>query len=79
MKNVPRYLPEVVHFAVDERLVLPFDVVDVPEVAGVEVLLHNEAQKAVVWGVSWSGEKRNRNLKTVQKLVYVNLQIANSE
>lgn len=37
------YLPEVVHLAVDQRLVLSLDVVDVPDVAGVEVLLHHEA------------------------------------
>lgn len=44
----PTYLPEVVHLAVNQRLVLPLDVVDVLDVAGVEVLLHHEAQEAVV-------------------------------
>lgn len=47
----PTYLPEVVHLAVNQRLVLPLDVVNVLDVAGVEVLLHHEAQEAVVWGV----------------------------
>lgn len=44
----PTYLPEVVHLAVNQRLILPLDVVDVLDVAGVEVLLHHEAQEAVV-------------------------------
>lgn len=44
----PTYLPEVVHLAVNQRLVLPLDVVNVLDVAGVEVLLHHEAQEAVV-------------------------------
>lgn len=47
-----RYLPEVVNLAVNERLVLPLDVIDVLDVAGVEVLLHHEAQETVVRGVS---------------------------
>lgn len=45
------YLPEVVHLAVDQGLVLPLDVIDVLDVTGVEVLLHHEAQEAVVWSV----------------------------
>lgn len=51
------YLPEVVNLAVDERLVLPLDVVDVLDVAGVEVLLHHKAQEAVVWCVSCGKRK----------------------
>lgn len=42
------YLPEVVHLAVNQRLVLPLDVVDVLDVTGVEVLLHHKAQETVV-------------------------------
>lgn len=48
------YLPEVVDLAVNQWLVLSLDVINVLDVAGVEVLLHHEAQEAVVWGVSCS-------------------------
>lgn len=46
------HFPEVVHLAVYQRLVLPLDVIDVLDVAGVQVLLHHEAQEAVIWSVS---------------------------
>lgn len=46
------YLPEVVDLPVDERLVLALDVIDVLDVAGVQVLLHHEAQEAVIRSVS---------------------------
>lgn len=47
------HLPEAIHFAIHQGLVLPLDLIDVVDVAGVQVLLHHEAQEAVVWGVSW--------------------------
>lgn len=46
------HFPEVVHLAVYQRLVLPLDVINVLDVAGVQVLLHHEAQEAVIWSVS---------------------------
>lgn len=46
------YLPEVVDLPVDQRLILSLDVIDVLDVTGIEVLLHNKAQETVVWGVS---------------------------
>lgn len=51
------YLPEVVHLAVDQRLVLPLDFVNVADVAGIQVLLHHKAQEAVVWRVGCRGNK----------------------
>lgn len=52
VKDELSYLPEVVNLAVDERLILPLDVINVFDVAGIKVLLHHKAQEAVVWRVS---------------------------
>lgn len=58
------YLPEVIDLPIDERLVLALDVIDVFDVAGVQVLLHHEAQETVIRGVSC--EKQFR--KGIQRL-----------
>lgn len=58
------YLPEVVDLAVDEGLVLSLDVIDVLDVTGVEVLLHHEAQEAVVWSVCY---KMGINTKLIHR------------
>lgn len=62
-----QYLPEVVDFAVDERLVLPLDVVDVFDVAGVQVLLHDETQETVVGSVSCRKGKFGKMKRGVQQ------------
>lgn len=46
------HLPETIHFAIHKGLVLPFDLINVVDVARVQVLLDHEAQEAVIWGVS---------------------------
>lgn len=46
------YLPEIIDLPVDERLVLTLDVIDVFDVAGVQVLLHHKAQETVIGSVS---------------------------
>lgn len=51
------YLPEVVNLAIDEGLVLSLDIINVLDVTGVKVLLHHEAQEAVVWSVCYNSKK----------------------
>lgn len=46
------HLPEAIHFAIHQGLVLPFDFINVVDVAGVQMLLDHKPQKAIVWGMS---------------------------
>lgn len=56
-------LPEVVHFSINQWLVLPLDVVDVFDVTGVQMLLNHEAQETVIGSVSCGGGNRTTNQK----------------
>lgn len=57
------YLPEVVDLAIDQGLVLSLDIIDVFDVTGVKMLLHHEAQEAVVWSVCYNKKKHKQILK----------------
>lgn len=46
------HLPEIIDFAINERLILPFDVVNVFDVTGIQMLLYHKSKEAVVWSVS---------------------------
>lgn len=52
------HLPEIIYFAINERLILPFDVINVFNVTGIQVLLYHKSKEAVIWSVSCKKQSR---------------------
>lgn len=52
------HLPEVINFAVNKWLVLPFYDIEVLDITGIQILFYHKAKETIVWSVSW---KQNKN------------------
>lgn len=50
------HLPEIIYFAINERLILPFDVINVFNVTGIQMLLYHKSKEAVIRSVSCKKE-----------------------
>lgn len=50
--NVATHLPEVINFPINKWLILPFNDIEVFDIAGIQILFHNKSKETVIWSVS---------------------------